>query len=161
MKKILTSLAFALLIHSCCLLPVERTGTNEYVLINNTNHFITIYYVFEENVYDPEIIRDTIEIEPNSEFLEYKLFGFHGESPGIFPVTTDSVIINFDYEKKTIQACEHFSSDACTIERNIVGYWNEANYTKKVIGRECGDKEYRYTYTFTEEDYNNAVPIED
>ncbi len=160
-RKILTLISIALLIHSCCLFPVEKEGSNQYAIQNNTSHFIIIQYSFKPDFDSQEIKKDTIRIEPNTEYLEYKMSGYHFEAQGIFPITTDSVVINFDNKREIIQTCEHFFSDDCTIERNIVGYWNAANYTKKVIGRECTDKEYRYTYTITEEDYNNAVPIEE
>ena len=104
---------------------------------------------------------DTVEIMPHAEYVDYGKRGFDTDSPGIFPITTDSVVIQFGSEKIAIQTCEGFFKEECTVERNIVNYWDEVNYIKKIIGRECGDKEYRYTYTITEEDYNNAVPIVD
>jgi hypothetical protein len=147
--------------YSCCLLPFEKSWTDEYAIENGTNFFITIYYRYETFDDVPEIKLDTIEIMPNSEFLGYKMRGFGTDGTRIFPVTTDSVVIQFDNKKKTVQTCERFFKEECTVERNIVNYWDESNYTKKVIGGECGTKEYRYTYTITEEDYNNAVPIEE
>ena len=49
MKKIFPGLAFAFLIHSCCLLPFERTWTDEYAIENGTDYFNTIYYRYETN----------------------------------------------------------------------------------------------------------------
>ncbi len=161
MKKTLIGLSFAFLIHSCCLLPFERTWTDEYIIENNTGYLITIYYRYETYSDVPEIKLDTIEIMPNSEYVDYGYRGFDYDFPELFSVTTDSVVIQFDNKREIIQTCEHFFNDDCMIERNVINYLNSANYTKKIIGRECGDKEYRYTYTIKEEDYNNAVPIID
>jgi hypothetical protein len=39
-------------------------------------------------------------------------------------------------------------------------YNNETDFIKTKKGKSQGKQEYRYTYNITEEDYNNAVPIE-
>ena len=147
--------------YSCCLLPVENTWTDEFAIENGTVHSVTIYYRFTTDIEGTITKLDTIEIKPNSEYLELDRRGFKTDATGVFPITTDSVLIKFDNEKILLQTCERFFSEECMVERNIVNYWNESNYTKEVIGKgDCGAKEYRYTYTITEEDYNNAIPIE-
>ena len=76
MKKTLIGLSFAFLIHSCCLLPIERTWTDEYIIENNTGYLITIYYRYETYSDVPEIKLDTIEIMPNSEYVDYSYTRF-------------------------------------------------------------------------------------
>jgi len=162
MRNIFFASILIVIAYSCCLLPAERTWTDEYVIENGTDHTVTIYYRFTEDIEGTITKLDTIEIMPNSEYIELDRRGFNTDSPGVFPFTTDSVLIKFDNEKILLQICDGFFKEECMVERNIVNYWNESNYSKKTIGRgDCGAKEYRYTYTITEKDYDNAVPIEE
>ena len=134
--------------------------TEEYVIENSTDYRVQIVYRFETMDKIPAIRKDTIEIDANSVYREYKSAGFQSDDPGILPFTTDSVVIRFDDEKEIVQVCERFFIDSCNIERNIVNYNNQQNYTRTTISKKCGTKAYRYTYVINEEDYNDALPLE-
>ncbi len=124
---------------------------------------LTIYNVKNETVYDismvihnfvyheslPPIPDSIIQISANDVFsINY------GGSHYPFPLgeSTDSVIIIFDGSRKLI----HRRNELDTY-RNIL---NRDSYVERV-NEDNHVTYYHYTYTLTEEDYNNAVPIED
>ncbi len=135
----------------------------EYVIQNetNTNVLIKGFDRFDWNGnrlsnYNKSI--ESIEIEPYESFSVRRALGFQPDTEGIFEdFEIDSVNIIFDNEKVIVQFCNEYSLRVCELERNIVAY--ETEYVRKKTGRSSNENEYRFTYTLTEEDYNNAVPM--
>ncbi len=95
--------------------------------------------------------------------LQYGLkgSGYHGEYQGVFTMGVDSVVINFNNERNIIQSCALEDGAGCNFDRNIMNSGNEQDFIKRKRGKESGHQQYSFTYTITEEDYNNAVPIEE
>lgn len=132
---------------------------NEYKIVNNTEYNVEIKAFDTDN--DSNLKNETIKIEPYSAYSILKADGQSSDFQGVFDnPAVDSVTITFADKRVIIQSCEANYGTACTFPRNIMNYNNESNYVKTKRGRSQGHKEYTYTYTITEEDYNNAVPID-
>lgn len=161
-KILILSIIPALILIQGC----EKEYHWQYIIINETDFMIRIEGYDRINIANNgmnENIEHTVEIiniSPNQEYSLTRARGYHPDPIGIFEnMGIDSVNIYFDEEKVTTQFCDNETSlQSCIIERNINGY--ETDYEKVKIGRSSGENEYRYTYTITEEDYNNAEPIE-
>jgi hypothetical protein len=155
----------------------EKAGYNQYVVQNGTDHSIRIegydrfQFVYSNGVQTSTKTRkkdfkstvEIIAIKPHDAYVVFKGTGFHGEPQGIFsyPDEIDSVNIIFNNQKILVQYCDEESLKSinfCDIERNIMN--NEIEYEKTKIGRSSSEIEYNFTYTITEADYNNALPIE-
>jgi hypothetical protein len=160
MKKLLFFL------FSCLIISCDATYYYEFVIINDTSHSIKIegfnnkfntVDTIEDNLLGPI---ESIDIKSKASFSVLKAKGYHAEPDNIFQnFDIDSVNIVFNNEKIIIQFCESNYLRDCNIERNILGF--DTEYEKEKNGRSQRHDEYRYTYTITEEDYNNAVPIEE
>jgi hypothetical protein len=124
----------------------------EVIVENDTGHNIQIKAFYR----GAEL--EEVSIEPHGSYVRPQYIDREG-GPDIrlfqdYPV--DSVIILFDNQKIIVQSCEQPELVYCyNIERNILNY--SINYDHEDLGR----KKLRYTYTITEEDYNNAVPIDE
>jgi|PlaIllAssembly_1097288.scaffolds.fasta_scaffold323360_1 hypothetical protein len=149
----------------CIVISCDTTYYNKFVIINETPYNIKIEGVNRRSKTTDKIVVNAlqpieiIEIKPKSSFSVLKAKGYHAEPDDIFQnFDIDSVNIIFNDEKILIQFCDNYYLRDCEIERNILGF--DTEYVKVKMGKSSGHNEYRYTYTITEEDYNNAVPIE-
>ncbi len=147
------------------LMGCEKVYYWEYVILNKTSYTITIkgYDRIDLNYKRLTEINgsaETIVIQPFQKYETTRARGLNGDPLGVFEnMGIDSVNIIFNNEKILIQQCDEPSLTVCSnIIKNVADYDNE--YTKEKTGRSSGENEYRFTYTLTEEDYNNAVPIE-
>ena len=125
----------------------------DMVIKNNTNKNIQI-----EAFYEKEKM-EVIAIKPFDSYIRPLRYSPE-DGPALRVFKTDlidSVNIIFDNEKIIIQSCKESNIlDYCwDVERNILDYNQYYNY------EDLGRKNYKYTYTITKEDYNNAVLIED
>jgi len=138
----------------------EKSWYHEYVIINDTDYNVTIS-AYDTDV-NPTFNSDVITINPGSSYSVLKGNGLNADYHGVFTIgEIDSVVIIFNNERSIIQTCNFEYGDACKFDRNIMDYNNESDFVKTKKGKSQGKQEYRFTYTITEEDYNNAVPIED
>lgn len=147
----------------CLIISCDATYYYEFVIINDTPYNIKIEgFNLKIKTADTARVKllETIDIKSKSSFSVLKAKGYHAEPDNIFQnFDIDSVNIIFNNEKILIQFCENNYVRDCDIERNILGF--DTEYEKEKTGKFKGNDEYRYTYTITEDDYNNAVPIED
>lgn len=156
---------FSIIISILLLTSCEKEYYWEYEIKNETNHNISITCydrynlnnIRYENIFS---LAECINIEPNKNWSVIRLRGFQPDPSGIFENwEIDSVNIVFDNQKVIVQFCNEYNFlELCPIERNITAY--DTEYKKVKTGRRSGENEYRFTYTITEEDYNNAVEIE-
>lgn len=155
MKKTLIITLVSIFFFCAC----EKSWYNEYVIFNNTDYKITIS-AYDTDV-EPVYKSDFFTIDARSHYSVLKGNGIDIDYQGVFNIgEIDSVVINFNDERMIIQSCELEYGDGCNFDRNIMNYNNETDFVKTKIGKTSGHIEYRYTYTITEEDYNNAVAIE-
>jgi hypothetical protein len=130
------------------------THENTYIIKNQTNKQITIYgyavkWSAKVNLEPP--YSETFDILPYSEYSVIKEFGEITQPQGIFQNAdeVDSVVISFNDEKYIRYSCNYIDVNRlCNDKRNIIfnGYYDE----------QCSEHECTYTYTITEDDYNNA-----
>lgn len=160
------SLLFILIFSGC-----EKIYYYEYVIKNETNNYIKIVgydrfeFIYTQNETiikrnsDLLLESESISIDPHSQYSVIKTRGFHAEPEGIFSdIHIDSVNIIFNNNRILTQFCDSYPSlRTCNVKRNIMGY--DSEYKREKVGRSSREKEYRFTYTITEEDYNNAIPI--
>lgn len=154
--KYTTILFLALFLVQSCIIETEYT--NQYVLQNETLHSIKIQaYYRRDSAYLEKSER--IFIPPNGSYTVDKQTGYHREPLGVFNRwEIDSISIIFDNEKLLVQSCDSGSLSFCKMERNLMDF--DSEYEVKKIGRSSGENEYRFTYTFTEKDYEKAVNIQ-
>nr|WP_321407028.1 hypothetical protein [uncultured Carboxylicivirga sp.] len=140
MNKIYAILVAMLLLISCTI----ETGTiNETVIINNSGNNVsfTAYFSHQDIV---------ITLENGEEASETRSHDSGGAE--IFPTLSDSIFIVFN-------------------DTRIAKYYNEIvpggrspfnidAYNLESLGEKNHFNKYSYTYTISEEDYNNAIPIE-
>lgn len=159
-KRISHAVALIALIAALITAACERSGSNEFVINNQTNHTITILgYNVKGLSVDKVNYLDRISISPDSEYSISKRTGYQSEDQGVFSsYEIDSVVIIFDEIRKFSQYCGQVFGRDCALERNIMNYQDYYDIVK--TGRSCGGDEFRYTYTITEEDYNNASIID-
>jgi hypothetical protein len=148
------------------LIGCEKEYYWEYVILNETSSTITITGYDRIDLNNKRLTEinssvETIVIQPFKKFEATRARGLNGDPLGIFEnMGIDSVNIVFNTEKMIIQHCEEPSLTVCgSIVKNITDYDND--YEKVKTGRSSKENEYRFTYTITQEDYNNAVPIKE
>ncbi len=157
-SKIFASLIwsfFAILASGC-----ETIWYNEFVIVNSTDHDIVIT-AFDVNgvSFDKINYLEQIVINAQSKYSVMKTYGYHAEEPGVFiSEEVDSVVIDFDNVMRITQVCNQILGSQCDFDSNIMNYNNSYDIVK--TGKSSGRDEFRYTYTITEEDYNNASIIE-
>lgn len=160
MKRYLILMLMVVAIVGC-----EKEYVYEYVIENETGFDVTIEGYDRIDIQGLMIDNflenaEFITVSPHSNYSVIKEMGFHAEPVGVFNTTDiDSVNIIFNDKKIIKQFCDKATLRSCEIERNIMGY-ETSSYIRTRIGRSSGEKEYRFTYTITEQDYNNAIPIE-
>jgi hypothetical protein len=151
MKKIIFGTILGLLLIGC------RSFENSYIIKNETNKKITIYgYAVkwsEKTNYNP-IYSESFEIESGSEYLVRKGTGENNEPQGIFQYAAeiDSVVISLNNEKFIRYSCNYYEASGevvrlCNDKPNIINYYD---YYEK----DCSDNECIFTYTITEDDFN-------
>lgn len=142
----------------------DVTYSDEFVVLNDSNYDVRIeaYDCIGADTQNETLRRnddfkkEVIEVKKGA---SYKVIhdtrgysGFSSWSP-FAEADVDSVVIIFNNERILIQSCSLIRLTDCEIERNMTDYENE--YTREKRNR----KEYRYTYTITNEDYDRAVAI--
>jgi hypothetical protein len=150
MKRLILGTFLLLLLVGC------RSHENSYIIKNETNKKITIYgYAVKWSKklnYNP-IYSESFEIQPGSEYLVLKMTGEDNEPQGIFQYADeiDSVVISLNNEKFIRYSCNYYESGGevvrlCNDKPNIIfpEYYEEV----------CSDHECIYTYTITEDDFN-------
>ncbi len=151
----ITSLVLIIFLLTGC----EPMYINKYVVCNATSHSIKIQAYCRLGVADYLQKSERIYIAPNSSYTAVKQVGYHADPEGIFlRYEIDSVSISFDSAKVMVQYCENDLLIFCDVKRNIMNI--EAEYAAKKIGRSSGHNEYQFTYTITEEDYENAISVD-
>ena len=155
-----------------CLLPVfalisafvlggcERTWYNDYTIANSTDHEIEIKAYNVNGVSADKInYLERIVILAHSDYSVSKARGYGSEEQGVFKtIETDSVVIIFDNVRIIKQCCDEVLGSNCDFDRNVMNYAESYDIVKS--GRSCGKDEFRYTFTITEEDHNNAIIID-
>ncbi len=155
MKDIVVLFLALLLMRSCI---IETEYTNQYVLQNETSHSIKIQAYYRLDILYLEK-SERIFILPHGSYTVDKQAGYHSEPLGVFNRwEIDSISIVFDEEKLLVQYCDSGPLSFCKLERNLMDF--DAEYDTKKIGRSSGKDECRFTYTFTENDYEKAVNIQ-
>lgn len=134
------------------------------IISNETDYEITI------NAYSKAVKLDSFYINPKKkltrEFTEREL----GFAEGIFSFPEgslneknrliDSVVIVFGENKKIVQYCDGQNIANCdNISKNLVSLWNQRNQIVDKDGNLLFGYLYKYQISFTEEDYNTAVPF--
>ncbi|MFV0366428.1 MAG: hypothetical protein ACK5JS_08085 [Mangrovibacterium sp.] len=144
MKRLFKLFALVLLLHSC--ITKETDVTVNTVIINNSGYEVT-YIAFGEISNERKVV---LNIENGEQAIRIK--SDIGEvNP--FPLDADSVYIIFAERK---QLKYKFSWEADPIPDDDRNPYSENAYEKESVGKHRR----KYTYTITEEDYNNALPIE-
>ncbi|RIJ50117.1 hypothetical protein D1614_05060 [Maribellus luteus] len=143
--KYIVTLSLAILLFAC-----EKISYYELAINNTTEHEIRIEAFFKQNELE------VINIPANDIYTRSVSKEKNEDIPIIFSTSLiDSVNIIFDSVKIIIQNCDQSVLEYCPdVYRNILRLYDE--YEKEIKGKDS----YYYTYTITEEDYNNAVPIE-
>ena len=151
MRNIIIGIILSFFFVSC-----ETIFYNSYIIQNSTSHRIEINGFYNvQSASSGTNIPENIIIEPNSEYRIFKEAGWHSEHQGIFKSSeVDSITIVFDSEKIISYTCSALDSISCTGKYNLMN--SEENYIKKQTGKSSGKNEYSFTYTFYEEDYENA-----
>ena len=150
MKKLILG-TFLLLLIGC------RSYENSFIIKNETTKKITIsgYAVkwSKDLNYNP-IYSESFEIQPGSEYLVIKGTGEDNEPQGIFQLAAeiDSVVISLNNEKFIRYTCNYYIAGGevvrlCNDKPNMINF---SEYYEEV----CSDHECIYTYTITEDDFN-------
>jgi hypothetical protein len=155
MKKLMIIILIPVFFLCAC----EKSWYHEYIISNDTNVEVTIY-AYDTDV-EPVFNSDVININAKSQYSVLKGNGIDMDYQGVFTIgEVDSVVINFNNERSLIQSCAFEYGDGCNFDRNIMNFRNEQDFIKRNRGKASGQQQYSFTYTITQEDYNNAVPIE-
>jgi len=134
-----------------------------YKIQNQSDHDISILaydrYFYnnkgEIEQYNTINIKDSFYIESYNKYSVNKRIGEVSDDPGIFSEHyVDSVVIIFDNNKRIIFTCKKLYGSSCYDKPNIL---NRDTYHDKICEKYGGCD---YTYTFTNEDYENAEVIE-
>ena len=138
MYKIYVFLAAMFLFVSC----TKETGTiNETVIVNNSGYNVSF------TAYNRQDIAFTLAHgEKASETREHDSGGAE-----IFPTESDSIIIVF----KDSRIAKYYNA---TVPNGRSPFYIGA-YNKESLGEKNDFNRYTYTYTITEEDFNNATLI--
>ena len=161
MKNILYSFIVLIVISACEIIDYDY---NSYTIKNETEHTVNImaYDKYYNNGVDPvaverELVKfsDNITIEPYDKYYVEKGTGEDPDPQGVFTrgENVDSVIITFNNNRKITYVCNKLWAYSCNEERSIIN-WHLYEF-ENVENRGID-----YTYTLTEEDYNNAELIE-
>lgn len=158
--KILINLILGLLFFSSC--TKETEFAHLYVIKNETSHYmeITGYDVIgNRNIRNTgDFYSDTIHIDRYSSYEVVRQAGWRLEAQSIFTTyDIDSLVIRFDSIKQILFSCDSTVGLSCCGKYNLMNI--EENWVKSEIGYSSGKDEYSYTYTFTEDDYENAELI--
>ena len=154
MKKILIITLIPVFFLCAC----EKSWYHEYIIINDTYVEVKVY-TYDTDV-KPVFISDIIIIKAKSQYSVLKENGIDLDYQGVFTNgEVDSVVISFNNERYIIQSCALGYGEGCKFDRNIMDFNNKQDFIKSIRGKSSGQTEYQYTYTITEEDYNNALPI--
>lgn len=134
---------------SSCVIK-EKESINEFYLQNSTNHLIDLFF-YKTTV---DTVFHKVEIQPyENKLIEiYSSKGKIGSSPSLFSYY-DSIYVSFD----SIKYLSYYKYD--TIYNRNIFLISEQNYKVEKINQNKKGYGVRYTYTFKEEDYNNATPI--
>ncbi|MCP9765849.1 hypothetical protein EGI31_23180 [Lacihabitans soyangensis] len=134
------------------------------VVSNDTDYIIFV------KAYSKAVKLDSFYINPkkklNREFTEREL----GFTEGIFYFPEgslneknrliDSVVIVFEGHKKIVHYCGGKHLGNCeSIPNNLVNLWEKRNQIVDKDGNLLFGYLYKYNISFTEEDYNSAVPF--
>ncbi|HMM11626.1 MAG TPA: hypothetical protein PKE03_05985 [Bacteroidales bacterium] len=122
-----------------CKKTIDKAQYEEYVYLNHTSHLLTIKVYNRKN---DGFLEQTYNIALN-QLLKQEIELMAGSITGIIPLS-DSVIVIFGNER--ISRFTHFSSSPFNI-------MNLNNYVRE----KKGSNRNSYTYTFTQEDFINAV----
>jgi hypothetical protein len=150
-----------ILVTSC-----EVTRSDEFVIQNDSSYDLKIEAYDCVGIDQPndtlkrneDLKKEEIEIGRGRSYkVEHENRGYLYAQPNYSPFAeaeVDSIVIVFNNERILIQSCNtSIRLSDCDVERNMADYENE--YTREKRNR----KEYRYTYTITNEDYDRAVAI--
>jgi hypothetical protein len=130
-------LIFFLIISTLILSCIESEPTkSSYIVLNNSNHKICI------NEYSKNYIFDSLILNPMQE-KEYLYYDKAGDV--LFPITGDSVVINYDDSIKITHTRE--KNQVASRSILLKEYWE---------GGIVNDLEFKYKYIFTEADYLEA-----
>ena len=161
MKKVLLFIVLSLIICSCEIIDKDF---DTYTVLNETEHEISIdaydalYYSDEKEKmekWETSFYVDSIVIKPFDKYKVVKRIGEDAEGGRLFSTDgVDSVIITFNKTRSIVYTCSERSTNSCSGERNILN-WKDY-YTKSCEENRGCD----YTYTITQEDYENAEIIE-
>ncbi len=132
-----------------------------YIVENKTEFEVTIigydkYSQIDNNVteIDGTLYSESFKIKPNEKYIvEIPTGDDSGGTIGIFNnESIDSVVIYFNDERRIIYVCKNLYTSNCD-GKNILNRYD--NFERSYDGK----KTYTYTYTITQEDYDNAEPI--
>lgn len=131
-----------------------------YTIKNNTDKTVTIlaydrYYHTNDQLheFDVPFLTDSIVILPMGQYFIKKRTGEDDQPRGYFKNgVEDSVVFIFDYKKRLTFVCTNIDPSFCSDFKNPMNYnkFSEKKYVKK--------RGYDYTYSVTQEDYENAQP---
>lgn len=150
--KTKTTLLILLHIAGCEITDIDY---DTYTIKNETDYNVTIlaydkYYYSGEQIHkvDTPYLSDSIVIPNHDKYLIKKRTGEDNDPRGHFKnAGVDSVIISFENQKRLIYVCPY---TYCDEPRNIIVYRLSSTKTCEK-NRGCD-----YTYTITQEDYENA-----
>lgn len=126
---------------------------DSYTIKNETEYTVEILAYDKYHTYSIELINDII-IEPYDKYYVEKETGEVASPMGVFTEeSVDSVIITFNNSKRLIYVCNEVYVNACNEAGSILD-WQLYEF-EKVENRGID-----YTYTLTQEDYDNAELIE-
>ncbi len=150
-KKFLIVITIPLLFSACFMItgPEPPDPYSEVVIKNNSG--VSLKYITYGFPYEGVLFHNDTIILNSQESYSRMYYGDGGDArpPMESPLLYDSVKIFFNNERSVIYRQKPEDSE---IDRSPYSY--EAYDTKML-----GDDHYEYTYTITEEDYNNATPI--
>ena len=153
--KLIISLLI-LVTYSC-----DNTGstTSKVLVVNNSRHHVKLI------PYTDSIIKETSVINLNageehleSEIVERAILGAGGMYTN-YAADTDSIIVIFDDSLKTIHFMDTVgvSISSFYTRQSLRSLYNSDSYMTEIKDLSKKERIIKYTYTFTEEDYNYAV----
>ncbi len=131
-------------LNSC---TTETGCINETVILNNSSCSISFAaYAFHDT---------TIMLDDGEQVKEVRE-GDTG-SAEVFPIESDSIIIVFN----DTHVAKYFNTHISGVPNDTTGPLSLNSYEMEYLGEEGNYIRNRFIYTITEEDYNNAIPIEE
>jgi hypothetical protein len=155
MKLSIAVLLITFFISSCI---KEKSTYSTTIAVNSTNHYILIT-PFANGVISN---KDSFSLDPNVSKNIYESY-YRGIGSGVtygydIPYT-DSIIVTFDNRYKMV----HYNHILPTMlntkhylflsKRNL---YNDSSYNRVLLSETSSNKDWRFTYTFTEQDYLDA-----